>query len=50
MLLLARLNKQTGFNSICLHHMFARTDNPSDSNISHKYIDGVHETAQDPIQ
>ena len=37
-------------NSIFLHHMFARTDNPSDSNISDKYIDGVHEAAQASFQ
>ena len=30
--------------------MFAKTDNPSDSNISHKYIDAVQEAAQDSIQ
>ena len=33
-------------NSIFLHHMFAQTENPSDSKISQKYLNRVHETAR----
>ena len=32
-------------NSIFLHHMFARTENPSDSKISQQYLARVHETS-----
>ena len=32
-------------NSIFVDHMFARTDNPTDSSISSKYIDRIHEAA-----
>lgn len=33
-------------NSIFLDHMFARTENPSDSKISQNYLNGVHEASQ----
>ena len=39
-----QLNHQQ-LNSIFLHHMFARTENPSDSKISQNYLDRVHETS-----
>ena len=32
-------------NSVFVDHMFARTDNPTDSSISKKYIDRIHEVA-----
>ena len=32
-------------NSVFVDHMFARTDNPTDSSISNKYIERIHEAA-----
>ena len=32
-------------NSVFVDHMFARTDNPTDSSISKKYIERIHEAA-----
>ena len=32
-------------NSVFIDHMFARTDNPTDSSISKKYIERIHEAA-----
>ena len=38
-------NNNSTLNSVFVDHMFARTDNPSDSNISQNYVKRTHEVA-----